>query len=144
EVGLMNILSRVGALVIAPSLLLAACGGSASAPAPSSLAPAASSPAPKPAASAAASTTASAGASAKPAASGSAAAKPAASASNNKITITYSNITGDNLASWIAKDGGYLQKNGLNADMILIAGGAKTMGALLSGEVQVAQLGGGE
>ncbi len=60
------------------------------------------------------------------------------------IKVAYSNITGDNLALWVAKDAGILQRNGLDATLVLVDGGSRTMAALLSGEVQIAQLGGSE
>src|SRR5712692_1073254 len=108
------------ALALIP-LMLAACGG----------APAASAPA--------SSTAVSAAPSAKPSAA--AAAKPSASP---KITIAFSNIAGSNLASWTALDGGYFQKNGLDVDLTLIAGGSRTTAALISGDVQLILAGGGE
>jgi ABC-type nitrate/sulfonate/bicarbonate transport system substrate-binding protein len=143
---------------IAAALLLSACGGSAAptASAPASVAPAspaAASPAasakPATAASGAAATAskpaAVASSSAKPAAASgaaSAAAKPASSGA--KVVMAYSNVKGDNLAAWEAEDAGIFQKNGVAVDLQLIAGGSKTMGGLLSGEVHMALLGGGE
>jgi NitT/TauT family transport system substrate-binding protein len=163
----MNTFSIVAAgLGAMCTLSLAACGGGAapavsSAAAASAQAPsAAASASTKPAASAAASTkpAASAGASTKPAASGagpasakpaasgsaSAAAKPAASGgAQTKIIASYSEVSAANLQSWIAKDGGYFEKNGLDVDLRLIE---STTGvpAVISGEVQVGQFGGSE
>ncbi|MFI5267197.1 MAG: ABC transporter substrate-binding protein [Chloroflexota bacterium] len=139
--------SFISRAIVVPVLLLAACGGSAapSSPSPASVAPASAA---KPAASAPASAAA---ASAKPAASASA--KPAASASasvepvkvaSGKIGMAYSNIAGSNLASWAALDGGYFQKNGLDVDLQLVAGGSRTMAALLSGDLKLIFAGGAE
>jgi NitT/TauT family transport system substrate-binding protein len=58
--------------------------------------------------------------------------------------VGYSNITGNELMTWIAKDAGIFQKNGLDVDLQLVAGGSKTMGALIANEFQVAHLGGSE
>ena len=56
----------------------------------------------------------------------------------------YSNITGDELAAWVALDGGYFKKNNLNVDGQLIAGGANTTAALVASGIQVAHAGGSE
>jgi NitT/TauT family transport system substrate-binding protein len=145
------------------ALLLAACGGGA-ASAPAASAPASSAPpaatsqpasakpassaSAKPASSASAAasakpaSSASAAASAKPAASGSAAAKPASSGLT-KIIASYSEISAADLQAWIAQDGGYFEKNGLDVDLRLIE---STTGipALISGEIQIGQVGGSE
>ncbi len=116
-------MKRLWALIVV-ALTLAGCGGTA---------PAGSTPAPA----------SSAAAAAKP--SGSGAAKPsAASGGLTKVTIAFSNIAGSNLAAWTALDGGYFQKNGLDVDLTLIAGGSRTMAALLAGDVQLILAGGGE
>jgi NitT/TauT family transport system substrate-binding protein len=133
---------RVSSVVCGLVLLMAGCGGSAAPSVP----PAASSAATKPsvAAGAAPASTAAA-ASAKPAASAAASANPAASgAAGTKLSFGYSNIAGSNLATWTALDGGYFQKNGLNVELALVAGGSKTMAALLSGDEQLIFAGGGE
>jgi len=120
------------AVSLALTVMLAACGAApAASPAPPS-SPAASA---KPAASASAAT--------KPAASASAAAKPAAGGLT-KVSMGYSNIAGSNLAAWTALDSGYFQKNGLEVDLTLIAGGSRTMAALLSGDEQLIFAGGAE
>lgn len=128
--------------IIAPALLLAACGGTAtpaSAP-PGSAAPASAA---KPAASAPASAKPAASAAAKPSASVSASAQPVKVAAG-KIGLAYSNIAGSNLASWSALDGGYFQKNGLDVELQLVAGGSRTMAALLSGDLKMIFAGGAE
>jgi NitT/TauT family transport system substrate-binding protein len=61
-----------------------------------------------------------------------------------QVTAAYSNITGDNIPSWVAKEAGIFKKNGLDVDLRYIAGGGTTMPALLSDQVQIAQLGGSE
>jgi NitT/TauT family transport system substrate-binding protein len=144
-------------LVLASTLLLAACGGAASAPAssappasPSAASPsaAAASTAPKPAASTVAS------ASAKPAASGKpeASAKPAGSAKPEasvapakpgQLLASYSEIVTSNLPMWAAKEGGLFQKHGLDVDVRLIES-SLSIGALISGQVQLAGVGGSE
>lgn len=136
-------------------LLLAACGGAASAP---SVGPATS------AAATAASVSASAEgnlaasgatASAKPAASVAAAsAKTAASASAataasiapakpGQIITAYAEVVGGNSPVWGAIDGGYFQKRGIDVDTRLIES-SLSIGALLSGQVPLALVGGSE
>jgi ABC-type nitrate/sulfonate/bicarbonate transport system substrate-binding protein len=56
----------------------------------------------------------------------------------------YSNITGDELAAWVALDTGVFTRHNLKVDAQLISGGANTMAALLSSQVQIAQAGGSE
>ncbi len=60
-----------------------------------------------------------------------------------KLKASYSNVIGDQLPIWIAKEGGYFAKNGLDVDLVNIAS-AQGIPALLAGEVVVAQLGGSE
>lgn len=76
------------------------------------------------------------------------AAAPAGSGASERpltrVAAAYSNITGDNLPSWVAKEAGIFKKNGLDVDLQYIAGGGTTMPALLSDQVQIAQLGGSE
>ncbi len=93
-------------------VLLASCGGAA-APAPSPAAP-------------------------KPSAAG---AKPAASATEQLIPMKFSNVgvSGGVQPLWIALDGGYFRKNGLDvaADSLTTSSSA-TVAALVSGQIQVA------
>jgi ABC-type nitrate/sulfonate/bicarbonate transport system substrate-binding protein len=56
----------------------------------------------------------------------------------------YSNISGDDIASWVAVETGVFARHGLNVNAQLIAGGATTTAALLSGQIQIAQAGGSE
>jgi len=62
----------------------------------------------------------------------------------DKLTVAYSNKTGDNLSPWTAKEDRIFEKNRLDVDLQLISGGANTMSALLSGQLQLAHLGGSE
>src|SRR5579859_6223052 len=104
-------------LVVAASLLLAACGSEAAPSAAPATAPAsAAAPAAKPASSApAAAASASAGA-AKPAAS--AAAKPAAAGPTLKFS--YSAIIANNVPEWVADAAGIFKQNGLNVELTYI------------------------
>jgi len=101
---------------------------------------------------------ASGSASAKPASSGSTAEKPAASASASasaaaaasvapakpgQLLVAYSEIVTSNLPMWAAKEGGIFQKNGLDVDVRLIES-SLSIGALVSGQVQLAGVGGSE
>src|SRR5437588_683753 len=71
-----------------------------------------------------------------------AAAPPAAPL--QKLSVAYSNVSADDLASWVAKEAGIYAQNGLDVDLQLIAGGSKTMAALLSGQEDLTLQGGGE
>src|SRR5581483_881819 len=111
------------AALVAASTLLAGCGGSASV----STSPAASSSAP----------------SGSPAASSAATGGASANGGGAKIIASYSNIVADELPVWIAREGGYFQKNGL--DVTLNYEQSNTgIASLLSGETQVFQGGGSE
>jgi len=143
--------------IVLATFALAGCGSApAGAPSPSSAAasPAAASAKPSAAApvssAAAAKPSAAASASAKPAASGAASAKPAGSAAASaaangnlrKVSVVLSSLSGDSIPVWVAKDGGYFEKNGLDVDLQLINGAAAAMATLISGKVQVGHLGG--
>jgi ABC-type nitrate/sulfonate/bicarbonate transport system substrate-binding protein len=75
-----------------------------------------------------------------------AAAKPAPAPTGPpaELKMGYSNITGDELALWVALDTAIFTRQNLKVDAQLIAGGVNTMAALLSGQVQIAQGGGSE
>jgi NitT/TauT family transport system substrate-binding protein len=60
------------------------------------------------------------------------------------LTMGYSNITGDEIAAWVALDEGAFTRQNLKVDGQLIAGGANTTAALVSGQIQVAHAGGSE
>ena len=123
---------KLGAAAL--GLLLAACGGSA---APSS-APSASTASAKPAAaasSAAAKPAASASAAAKPAASGAAAAKPAASGLK-PVRISIATKGSDFAWLYVAKDLGFFQNHGLDAQISVVAP-ANSVAALVSGDLDL-------
>jgi len=134
-------------LALAASLLLAACGGGASAPAssaPASAKPAASTAASaKPAASAPASAkpaaSGSAAASAKPAASAGASAKPAASAApleKPSITVALSGTGSTQLPLFIAQDAGYFKNHGLEVKIEMMAASVANQ-ALLANSIDI-------
>ncbi len=75
---------------------------------------------------------------------GAPAASPGSQAPPDKLTVAFSSISGDNLALWIAKEAKILEKNRLDVDLQSIAGGKNTMSALLSGQLQLAHVGGSE
>jgi NitT/TauT family transport system substrate-binding protein len=60
------------------------------------------------------------------------------------LKIGYSNVTADDLALWVAKDAGMFAKNGIDAELVAINGGAQTMAALLAGQLNMGLLGGSE
>lgn len=64
-------------------------------------------------------------------------------AGTTKLTISYSEKTGDEIALWIAKDAGYFQKEGLDVSLKYLASNAGVP-ALLSNQVQIASLGGSQ
>lgn len=60
------------------------------------------------------------------------------------ITVGYSNISADDLGVYFGVDTGIFERNNLKVDAQLIAGGASTTAALLSGQIQISQAGGSE
>src|SRR5207302_8662383 len=72
------------------------------------------------------------------------AAAPQPAAPLQKLSVAYSNVSADDLASWVAKEAGIYAQNGLDVDLQLVAGGSKTMAALLSGQEDLTLQGGGE
>lgn len=141
-------------MAVAGAFLLGACGGGGAA-APSA-APASSPATAKPATSAGESaaakpaTSAGESAAATPAASANAAssAKPAASGSaaaagETKLNVSYSAIVPMTLPVWMANDEGLFKQNGLNVDLTYIES-SKGIPAVISGEIQIANLGGPE
>jgi NitT/TauT family transport system substrate-binding protein len=67
-----------------------------------------------------------------------------ASSALTKLLVIYSASSIDQMPEWAAQDGGYFQKNGLEVDLQYVAGGTKTIGALLAGESQISIQGGNE
>lgn len=82
----------------------------------------------------------------QPAASTSLPAKPEAVATQApiKLRVGYSASTIDQVPAWVALDGGYFQKNGLDVDLQYVGGGTDTLASLMSGEAQVSIQGGNE
>ena len=80
-----------------------------------------------------------------PAPAGVATAAPAAAFSGPPVSlkVSYSNVIADNLPEWMALDGGFFKQNGLDVQLDNIVS-STGIPALLSGQVQVAQLGGSE
>ena len=105
---------RALALSIATLVIAAACGGTAVAPSPS----------PTVAASAAATATP----------------KP----SPFKLVVSYSNIIGDELPLWSTKEGGFFEQNALEIGELQNIASAQGVPAVISNQVQVAQVGGSE
>lgn len=62
---------------------------------------------------------------------------------SDTLTISYSEKVGDELPLWIAKDAGIFKKNHLNVTLQYIAG-KNGIPALLSGQTQIASIGGSE
>jgi len=60
-----------------------------------------------------------------------------------KLAVSFSNIISDELPLWIAKEGGYFDKNSLDVELSNIAS-TQGVAALLSGQVKFAQMGGSE
>ncbi len=60
-----------------------------------------------------------------------------------KLAVSFSNVISDELPLWIAKEGGYFEKNGLDVELSNIAS-TQGVAALLSGQVKFAQMGGSE
>jgi NitT/TauT family transport system substrate-binding protein len=59
------------------------------------------------------------------------------------LHVSYSNVIADNLPEWMALEGGFFKQNGLDVTLDNIAS-STGIPALLSGQVQIAQLGGSE
>ncbi len=112
--------------ILGGALLMASCGGSAAVPAASSAAASSRSAAPVASATA------------------SAAAKPSAAGETTKLNVAYSNPTPIITPAWVARDAGIFNKNGLDVNLLLIAGGAVTTAALVSGQIDFALAGGSE
>ncbi len=70
-------------------------------------------------------------------------AAPTKAVAPTPITASYSELVPDELGPWGAADGGFFRKNGLDVTLESISS-SNGVAALLSGEVQVATLGGSE
>jgi len=139
----MHLKVRTTCVIVGMVSLLAACGGTAS-PNPST--PISSAAPSKPAASSAALTSsppAGSAASAKPAGAPASAKPTVAPAAAGQSLVAYSEIVGSNAGLWGAKQADLFQKNGADVDLRLIES-SLSVGALLSGQVQMAAVGGSE
>jgi len=105
---------RVLALSVATLVLAAACGGTAVAPSPS------------------------------PTVGGTATATATPKPSPFKLVVSYSNIIGDELPLWSTKEGGFFEQNALDIGELQSIASTQGVPALISNQVQVAQLGGSE
>jgi NitT/TauT family transport system substrate-binding protein len=65
-----------------------------------------------------------------------------ASAQLTRVTVGYSAMTSAHLPAWLAKETGIFAKNGLDAQLVYVRGGATVMMALLSRETPISQVGG--
>jgi len=65
-----------------------------------------------------------------------------ASAQLTRMTVGYSAMTSAHLPAWVAKETGIFAKNGLDAQLVYVRGGATVMMALLSRETPISQVGG--
>lgn len=67
---------------------------------------------------------------------------PGAFAQLIKLRAAYSAESSWSLATWVAYEGGYFKKYGLDVDLILIRSASTINAALLAGEAPMIQLGG--
>jgi len=58
------------------------------------------------------------------------------------LRITYSGVSGQNLPFWVTYEAGLYKKYGLDAEMVLIAGGLTNMQAMMANEIAFSYLGG--
>ncbi len=63
---------------------------------------------------------------------------PFAGRAADKIVADFGGLSGFQSASWVAKDLRLFEKYGLNADLVMITGGARSVAALLGGSTQFA------
>lgn len=63
---------------------------------------------------------------------------PFAGHAADKVVADFGGVSGFQSASWIAKDLKLFEKHGLNVDLVMITGGARSVAALLSGSTQFA------
>ncbi len=71
-------------------------------------------------------------------------APPASPKTLVKLTVGHSNPIAETMSLYLAKDAGIFEKNGLDVDIRLIAGGSTAMAALVAGETPFSHLGGSE
>ncbi len=65
-----------------------------------------------------------------------------ASAQLIRVNVGYSGISGDHLPSWLAKEAGIFEKNGLDVRLIYVTGGTTTVMALVSRDLPIIELSG--
>lgn len=53
----------------------------------------------------------------------------------NKVTVGYTGLGGVMISTWVTKEGGYLERNGLAADFIYVASSSKAIQAMLAGDI---------
>src|ERR1043166_1579680 len=58
------------------------------------------------------------------------------------IRISYAGTSGYNVPIWVTHEAGLFKKYGLNTELIMIAGAAQSMQAMLANEIQVANTSG--
>ena len=58
------------------------------------------------------------------------------------LTISYPSISGAQAVLWVAKETGIFRDHGLDVDLVYIAGGPRSMAALLSSQLQIIGTGG--
>ncbi len=63
---------------------------------------------------------------------------PSIVAAAEKVVADFGGVSGFQSASWVAKDLKLFEKHGLNADLVMITGGARSVAALLGGSTQFA------
>jgi ABC-type nitrate/sulfonate/bicarbonate transport system substrate-binding protein len=117
-------MARLTFSALAALALLTACGGAA------------------PAASSGAAVSSSAAAAASKAAAAASQAKPAASGAAAKVRSAWVALTTGQAPTWMAQDGGYFAKYGLDVDLQYIEGSAKTTAAMIGGSVDNAEMAG--
>ncbi len=59
-----------------------------------------------------------------------------------RIKVAFSAMTANNAPFWIALDKGFFKKNGLDVDLIYVAGGSRLVTAMLAGDAPIAHVGG--
>lgn len=65
-------------------------------------------------------------------------ARPFSAGAADKVVSDFGGLSGFQSASWVAKELGLFEKYGLNADLVMITGGARSVAALLGGSTQFA------
>lgn len=63
---------------------------------------------------------------------------PRLALSADKVVADFGGVSGFQSASWVAKDLKLFEKHGLNVDLVMITGGARSVAALLGGSTQFA------